>query len=100
MAPADQSTARFRLILLMKTTSPIEIMLHKEKENDLEALGSSNDGFSLEPVQEERASWPGSRLPAPLGFYLEFSLVLQGGCLALQGWLLLFYLCHLILIKK
>lgn len=70
--------ARFRLILLITTTSPIEMMLHKEKENDLEALGSCNYRYSLEPaLREKRAGWPHSPPPAPGCFYLKFSLVFQ-----------------------
>lgn len=84
--PSGQSPARFRLIPLIKTTSPIEIALCEEKEDDLEALGSSNYHYSCEQVpQEEQAGCPGSPPPATGFFYLKFSVLFQFGRYQVEG---------------
>lgn len=84
--PSGQSPARFRLIPLIKTTSPIEIVLCEEKEDDLEALGSSNYHYSFEQVpQEEQAGCPGSPPPATGFFYLKFSVLFQFGRYQVEG---------------
>lgn len=84
--PSGQGTARFRLILLIKTTSPIEITLREEKEDDLEALGSSNYRYSFEQVpQEEQGGCPGSPPPATGFFNLKFSVLFQFGHYQVKG---------------